>query len=647
LLADAFTGCHSSAEVFDLERVRAVFGDLSSLKPETTAAICQKMRTGLAEQWRSIRLQEEKKTRRREPEVQQEVLRGYAVAGAMVREALETAPDNWQLHLARACLIYDENSYQQSVQKDSGFTSRRDEAFAQFRVAAEKYAAVVATLEEQDQSTGVFDSWFYAALGACDLGQITTDTVPDVRQYSQVRAAIESLPGAAAADHMDRFANNLFTRMSPIKPEIKFRYLRGGFEIVGDHPRAWEARSLFDYYHDLVSEIRLAVEVDGAAEVGAEEPFGVYVTIVHTTEIERESGGFGKYVQNQNTQMYAYNYGRPTEDYRDKFTDSVEQALAEHFEVLSITFDSPENMMSRPGTEPGWRVTPYAYLLLKPNGPEVDRIAPLQLDLDFLDTSGYVVIPIESPALVIDAGSANPPLRPVADLTITQTLDERQADEGRLILEVSASASGLVPDLQHLIEIERDGFEVVSVDDQGVLPTKFDPESHDIRILSDRSWTVEYRAAEGAEAPSHFAFSDPLLDGATTRFQRFDDADMVAADQRVLLESRYAAQGRAWVWWLVAIGGVAVAGIAAVVAWKRRPRHVESVRFRVPNEINPFTVLALLKTIRETNGLDQSASQELDESINRVERHWFSASNGQDPHEDLTRLAETWVSRAR
>jgi len=41
--------------------------------------------------------------------------------------------------------------------------------------------------------------------------------------------------------------------------------------------------------------------------------------------------------------------------------------------------------------------------LLKAKGAEVDRIAPLKIDMDFLDTSGYVVIPMESPAVVIDA----------------------------------------------------------------------------------------------------------------------------------------------------------------------------------------------------------------------------------------------------
>ena len=89
---------------------------------------------------------------------------------------------------------------------------------------------------------------------------------------------------------------------------------------------------------------------------------------MHTREIERESGGFGKYLQNQTSMMYAYNYGRPLENYRDKFEEAARIALDEHFEVLSVTFQEPD-IHSRAAEEYGWRITPYAYLLLKPSGP--------------------------------------------------------------------------------------------------------------------------------------------------------------------------------------------------------------------------------------------------------------------------------------
>ena len=155
--------------------------------------------------------------------------------------------------------------------------------------------------------------------------------------------------------------------------------------------KALQARKLFDYYQDLVTEIELETRLDGSAQVGHTEPFGLFVDIRHTKEVERESGGFSKYLQNQNNVGYYYNYGRPTVNYRDDFEEAARETLKEHFEVLSVTFHN-EKTGSVGDAQPGWRRTPYAYLLLRALGPEVDMLPSLQMDLDFMDTSGYVVL---------------------------------------------------------------------------------------------------------------------------------------------------------------------------------------------------------------------------------------------------------------
>src|SRR5262249_57149633 len=107
-----------------------------------------------------------------------------------------------------------------------------------------------------------------------------------------------------------------------------------------------------------------------------------------TRDIERESGGFSRYLQNQNaTRAYSFNYGRPTADYRDRFQTAATEALKEHFEVLSVTFET-DKVHSRAAQAYGWRITPYAYLLLKPRGPQADKLPPPRTDLDLLDTPG-------------------------------------------------------------------------------------------------------------------------------------------------------------------------------------------------------------------------------------------------------------------
>src|SRR5438445_8209021 len=124
-----------------------------------------------------------------------------------------------------------------------------------------------------------------------------------------------SLPGKGAEKLFAQFANQLFTLMSAVKPQVKFLCLKGGFDIVGDHKAAAEAKKVFEYYKDLVTEIKLEAQIDGPAVVGHKKPFGVLVQLRHTRDIERESGGFGRYLQNQNTNTYfSYNYGRPTTD---------------------------------------------------------------------------------------------------------------------------------------------------------------------------------------------------------------------------------------------------------------------------------------------------------------------------------------------
>ena len=163
----------------------------------------------------------------------------------------------------------------------------------------------------------------------------------------------------------------------------------------------------------------------GSAEIPSEgqrgvRPFGLKIDLRHTREIERESGGFAKYLQNQNSQNFGYNYGRPLEDYRDKFEEATREALKEHFEVLSVTFNEPE-ARSRAEPEYGWRTTPYAYLLLKPRGAQIDRVPPLRLDLDFLDTTGYAILPVESSALVIDASAKEEEPRPFEKLALTHS----------------------------------------------------------------------------------------------------------------------------------------------------------------------------------------------------------------------------------
>lgn len=644
LLAKAFTTCHSSAEVYRLDAIEKVFGPVKQIKPKTLAELAQQMRGNLAGLWREPAVQEQNKTKRKQKDIEAEVLRGYGVARRVVAGALKKYPNDWSLRLAEACLEHDENAFRRELAPNSEFSERRGDAFAGFERAAKLYAAEVGKLPKEEESTRVYEHWFYASLGACDLEQVSDETQPDLRQPPKIRQAILALPGDAAERHLGMFANTLFTRMSAAKPAVKFRYVREGFVIAGDHKLAHEARKVHDYYQDLVSEIKLEAAIDGSDVVGHKEPFGVFVNLRHTREIERESGGFGRYLQNQSSMAFSYNYGRPTEDYRDKFQEAVKQALEERFEVLSVTFQT-ENVNSRAvAGQYGWRYTPYAYLLLRARGPEVDQIPPLRLDLDFLDTSGYVILPVETAAVPIDARPEKAEPRPAEKLEIVQTLDERQAQEGRLVLEVKATGQGLVPRLDELLDVKPGTFVVRGIDDLGVSVSKFDPDSPRNAVLSERVWTINLAARDDlAERPTTFRFAPALRDDAKLTYQRYVDADLADVPQTISLEERYGAPRRWWPW---AAGGLLAALVLA--AWTARRlarRHVAAPRpkFQAPDNATPFNVLGLLKAIDREHDFGEAERQELHRSIDRIEAIYF-ASNG-EAAPDLAATAADWVRK--
>ncbi len=658
LLAKAFTNCHSQAEVYHLGAIEKVFGSLDTMEPETLAEMANQMRANLLTIWRDPATQKKNKTNRKKKDIKAEVLRGYQVARNVITDGRKKHPEDWSLQLALASINHDENEYKAELEKDSSFSKRREKSFEDFRKAADLYVASAKEIEEDEETTKVFETWWYASLGAVDLGRVDDKKQPDLTQPAKIKEALMTLPKQQAERHLKLFANTLFTRMSSIKPAVKYRYLKTGFEMIGDQKAAYEAKKVFDYYNDLVSEIRLETEVDGSDVVG-EEPFGVFVNLVHTREIEREAGGFGKYLQNQNNgNTYYYNYGRPTENYRDKFEEIVTDALEEKFDILSVTFQS-EDVNSRAMEEYGWRTTPYAYLLLKARGPEVDQIAPVRLDLDFLDTSGYAVLPVESSIVPVDA-TTKPSSRPVQNLKITQTLDERQADEGKLILEVKAIGQGLIPNLEEIVDVNPDEFDVDSIEDQGISISRFDPDSADNVVVSERTWLVTMNGKEGlAEHPKSFQFAaikqedmlardeekDTLLDDAIM-YQRFVDADLESVEESISLEEQYGETSNAWIWWTVGIALGSVALLGLIIALIPQEKTERKARFAVPEEVTPFTVLGLLKDIEANNGLTPKRKEELSTSINRIESYYFGDANGTEEPK-LRDIAGEWAKRAK
>jgi len=178
------------------------------------------------------------------------------------------------------------------------------------------------------------------------------------------------------------------------------------------------------------------------------------------------------------------------------------------------------------------------------------------------------------------------------------------ADEGEIVVEVSATAKGLVPPLEQIVKLHQKNFEVVNIDDQGVLASTFDEDSESPQILSKSSWSVEYRAVDGLGESADFSFGEPVMSAVTSNYQRYEDADLVDVEPQVSWNRKYGSTS----WWNLAwaIPLVLLAIAVGVLAWflRSKPAQTEARRFEVPQEINPFTVLTVLRGIKQRNGID-------------------------------------------
>ncbi|NOX56637.1 MAG: hypothetical protein GXP27_19770 [Planctomycetes bacterium] len=648
LLIKAFTEAHSVAEVYRLETIERVFGPLQTIEPTTVAELVQKMRSNLSNVWRDPRVQQREKTKRRKKDIEAEVRRGYALAIQVVDRALSDSPNHWALIQAKAALLIDQANYEKEIGvSGSSYAERRSEAMRLFARAADAYAKALPDLPKEKQTAEVYQQWFYAALGSADIRGIHPDKPADLKQIPLIAASLETLDPAARQYHRDKFASSLYTRLASVNPGSKFMFLKAGFQIVGDHPLARDARRLYEYYQDLVTEIELHARIDGHHRVGHTEPFGVLVEIRHTKEIEREAGGFAKYTTNQRSYYYSFNYGRPLQNYRDKFEEAVHAALDEDFEVLSITFNSKDAHSKSDPEREGWRVTPYAYLLLKAKGAHVDRLPPLRLEMDFLDTSGYVVLPIESPQVPLDA-SERLAGRPPENLTIAQTLDERQAKDGKLLLEVKATGHGVIPPLDELLELSPDGFRRVATEDQGVSVSEFDQESERTVVLCERLWVVTFQAVrERDQMPHQFAFGQPKVPVKEMDYQRYVDEDLVSVEPVAKLEWEYGQPRRPW-WAIARLAAgsvVTVILIMAAIVWRRRKRPRPTTAFRRPERLTPFTCIGLLRHIQRDGELPAGRRQELERAIADLEQRFFASGDGADV--DLNATVEFWLKEVR
>lgn len=645
-VVEAFTAAHSQAEVFRAEDITAVFGPAGTWTPESLAPLLQTMRVRLATTWRNIRVQQEAKTKRTDKDVEAEVTRGYEVLTGLLAEGLARWPGQWRLHLVQATTMFDFAEFQYGKKVDLAiYVEKREQAFAAFQKAAALYAGELARTEPSKYTADAYVGWFNANLGASDLAYVTRQQDPSTNNLQRLRDTILALPGNAGARHLDLFAGAINDSLNTIKGGLKPRYVRAALRVTGDLPAAGEIRKLARYYDDLLGEIALEVRLDGDAVVGHAQPFGVLVTLQHTVAVERESGGFGRYLQSQNQPYYSSMYGGQQRNAREDFEKQLREKLSDTFEIKVITF-TDEKVQSRGVGRAGWRETPLAYLLLKAKDGAVDRLPSFHFDLDFQDRRGQVVLPVESSIVLLDARPERGPARPATKLAVTQILDDREAGAGKLTLDIRATARGVLPELKDLLDLTLAGFTVAKTNDSGVAVAKLDTEGDDLAVLSERSWVFELRPQGTGEGPSVFRFPAARAKDLELAYKRYADADLVEVKPEVALAGLRLRPSLLWLWLVLGFGG---AGVTAFLWIRRRRQSVEAAvaipDYALPDPVTPFAVLKLLQRMHGDQRLALASERraELATAIRELEADYFAPKRNGDAARDLGAIARRWV----
>lgn len=650
-LVAAFAAAHSPAEVFRIEDIEAVFGARSQIKPELLAGLAQTMRERLAQQWRQPRLQQEAKTQRNDKQIEAEVLRGYEVVLDLLDDTLLRSPRNWRLTLVQAATLFDLAEFQYGKKVDLAiYVEKREESFKGFARAAELYAEALPRMEENEETPLVYQQWFNANLGASDLAYVTRQQEPETNQLQRVQAAMSSLPGGASERHLAAFAKQLGLNANMLRPELKPRYLRAGLAIVGDHPDAGDARKLVAYYDDLLQELDFVVRLDGDATVGHQQPFGVFVALRHTADIERESGGFGRYLRNNKSAnpYYASAATQQQRNFTEEFEKQVREKLADHFDVKTVTF-LDEKVKSRGYGRTGWRETPLAFLLLQAKDGSVDQLPAFHMDLDFADSRGQVVLPVQSQVTLLDARPERVAPRPVGDIEVTQILDDRELAQGRIALEIKATGRGLVPSFTGLLRTNFAGLRVEEVNDPGLAIARIDAEADEPAPISERNWQIKLALTEDAPASLAFKFPEPVSAGVKTVYKRYADADLVEVQPMLALAGVPLRPRPLWQWLAMAGGLIVVIGGAALWLRKHQPAAaVDAPHYTLPEPATAFSLISLLRRMEADPTLPwkESDRAELGQDIRQLETHFFSRKRNGNPDPDLNGIGRRWVEQA-
>ncbi len=689
-LVPAFQACHALTEVYDRDDIERIFGTVEAMPPQTAALLANTMGASLNGDWRSRAAQKATGTKRSDTEVALLVDRGYGLALELAESALAHKPGSWDLAAMKAALTYDRMQFkqQQTAASDPAKANEyRKAAFDAFGQAAAAYVAALAKGEVRDDPT-VHLRWFGAAMGTAELNFLRADDLPKEGtlqddQIDLIRKSLQTLPAEAYDRHLAAMAGAVQGAVERADPEVKPRLVHHALRVIGDHPAGASLRSMEELYRDLVKEeIKLRIALDGADRVGVGQPFGVLLSLRFTHSVDRETGGFAKYLQNGVFARVGNSYRQI--NYRDQVQKAIEAALTRQFDVDAIGFFDPF-MPARGVVEEGkagWLEKPMAYVVLTRKDPVVDKVPSVVLDMQFTDQTGPVTLALPSNTPLLEAGDAHA-ARPVKDLSISQLVDVRSAgagaagakEQGAVTLEVRLRGSGVLPDLRSVLDgldTAIAGYtlapEAITADPPIIVQTGEaqnsrmammmgtttepkdgypEPDADGMyRMPIERTYRVTYtRNAEALGSAFVLPTLKPGVD-AKLESRAYSDLDIVP-----VVGPSVAVVTGWWTAWRIA-GTVAIAAVlVGVLLVARRLASRVTVEPRAawaPARVTPLGVVTSLRRLERERGaaLTPERAESLRKEIAALERKYFGPGAAESTDAELRTVVERWTASA-
>ena len=272
------------------------------------------------------------------------------------------------------------------------------------------------------------------------------------------------------------------------------------------------------------------------------------------------------------------------------------------------------------------------------------------MDLDFYDSLGPALLPVTSATQIVDARSETAPVRPVDELILTQTLDARLSEDNQeLTLEINATAKGLVPTIDKLIDLNIPGFLIAKNEDQGLSIARVESDVDSVNAVSERTWLITLKLEEEVSEPTTFIYPKPTDLVSKSVFKQYSDADLEEVENEIAMAGIILNPQPFWPW-LVGFTFLVMIGVIGAHLSKRGNNIDEiNIIYDLPEEYTPFAVINLLQRIKATppNTLSKTHINQLQSTISELEKIHFSPKYSSDKENiDLQKIAQEWVTRA-